>query len=319
MTFNRGRGLTGIWIVVIFCALALSFALPQAAHATGDSTVAFQGTVTDKATGLPLKGAGVTVMGLDGYWSWGYTAADGTYAMFAPVSGDYDMYVDFYSGEYEGVALTAVAFDGTAATTQDVELERFPLAFQGTITDKTSGLPLEGVSVWVSGDLPSDHWFDVTTAADGTYKVFAPADTYNITFYASDPYIRIDLTGVVFDGTTTITRNAALEKYPLAFRGIVTDKTSGLPMEGISVSLSGGLADENSFADDTAADGTYVIYAPAGTYNIIASGSNDYKVIELTGVVFGGWVRSPSPGRMCSCRRDWSLRGSGPSFSTWSR
>lgn len=160
-------------------------------------------------------------------------------------------------------------------------------AIYGVVTDADGGAPLEGVAVAVSYDDLSDPYYDVVyTDSSGAYALTPPPGTYDLSASA-DGYASETLTGVVFDGASSVQRDFELEAYPRAFYGTVTDSVTSNPIEDATVraiSQSGEYVDVSA---QTNAAGGYELYAPAGDYEFIVT-SPGYAPDEQVDVVFNG-------------------------------
>jgi len=245
------------------CLVALTFALPQTAHAVISST-AFEGVVTNSVTGYPVEGAAVYLINADGFLvGWALTTASGVYGFRTLPVGTYG--IEVRAGTYAPYSAYDLNFGGPAVT-MNVTLVPYKLAFKGAVTDSLSGDPIPGAYVRVIDQADPDVWFDTPTAADGNYEIYAPAGTYVIEVDAIS-YAATSVAGVLFDGSTAIPKDFALVQNPLAFEGTITDGVTHLPLAEASISVYDAEGDlvEEAYSQ---ADGTYALYAPAGTYDI---------------------------------------------------
>ncbi|HET6340914.1 MAG TPA: carboxypeptidase-like regulatory domain-containing protein, partial [Gemmatimonadota bacterium] len=113
--------------IIVGLALAatlFSFVLPEAARAQPETTV-LQGRVLDVATGEPLIGAQVSVVGTD---QGAVTDVDGRYRISLP-PGSYDLRV-VYLG-YSDKTVTGVPVQDRAAHYQDVTLASQAIEAEG--------------------------------------------------------------------------------------------------------------------------------------------------------------------------------------------
>lgn len=176
---------------------------------------------------------------------------------------------------------------GTILYLDDVELFEVNAAYsvQGTVTDATSGLPVEGATVSVStGGV-------ATTDANGYYKIYYPdAGACNITAAAPRYYdstvsanlaVRTDVTGV----NLTVTR-----KPTGTLQGTVTDGTSPIPNATVSISPGDYVAQTNDlgFYSLLVEEGTHTAnasapgYLPASSQVTISDGQTTTKDFALT-------------------------------------
>jgi 5-hydroxyisourate hydrolase-like protein (transthyretin family) len=270
----------------------------NAALATG---AIVSGKVTD-AGGNPIKGATVQVedasgsnpldaVGFDEDDSFSATtAADGTYSIKGLPTGTYVVDVDGPGGKdyapqyYNGQQTLSTATEISAtegATTANINVA-LPTGGQisGTVTDGTSGQPMEnvGVTVYDSGD---DYVESTDTAANGTYTLtglvtsgsyvvqFSPPGSSGDAgeFYTGKESVETGSPVSVTEGATTANINAALPKGAI-LSGAVTYGPTGGPLAGVDVSIydSAGNLVESTF---TQPDGTWS--QPnllAGTYKV---------------------------------------------------
>ena len=97
--------------------------------------------------------------------------------------------------------------------------------------------------------------------------------------------------------------------------GTLTDATSGLPVAGQKVGV-GGHATDPAFVDalvtTSAADGTFALTVPAGTYRNVTIAGGGFNTVQAETVVVtaGGTVRLDA-----TIRRDWAAPGSGASLT----
>jgi putative cell wall-binding protein len=241
--------------------------------------LAFRGTITDFATGLPIEGVSIDAIDAStGLYSWGYTGADGTYEIYAPAA-TYDLYVS--ADGYKDASLAGAVFNGTTVLQKNFVLKQYPRAFYGTVTDVDTGDPIAGAEVYAGNGTGNDFW--VFTDADGMYEIRGPAGVYEMNAQASG-YEPASASAVNFGGTNAVLQDFAINQYPLAFYGTVTDVDTGDPIEGVELYAEGSLEYEMAF---TGPDGTYEIHGPADTYGVIAY-AEGYEPAESAGVVFNG-------------------------------
>lgn len=206
--------------------------------------------------GAPVQGATVSTAWNDPVYASAQTDANGTYVL-SVTAGTFAI----------GASKTGFpdSEDRQVTVPPDVTGVDFtfpqPYSISGTVRDG-AGQPVAGASVY--GGINS-----VTTAADGTYTTMAgPGDHYvsaNKTGYQSALSVLVPVppaaTGVDF---VLLIRNQTIT-------GRVTD-TQGQPLADAYVSASTIDCSRNgSGSAQTAADGTYTLAVPAGTYHVRAS------------------------------------------------
>ncbi len=274
-----GAGIAGI----LLCLLALTFALPQTAHAA--DSLAFKGIVSDKSTHLPLGGANVTLYDEDGnVIEWLVTGSDGWFEFYAP-AGTYGIGVEEDSGRFVSDIVFGLVSDGSRAQFLDLEMVRIPTAFKGAVTDSVTGKPIMDAIV-SAYDPSTDYVYETVTMEDGTYEIYAPAATYELEV-SRGTYAGTSTVGMVFGGIAAITKDFQLVKYPLAFEGTITDSVTGLPLAGVSVAVYDGedVPFEESYSES---NGSYQVFAPAGTYDIEVLADDAYHDIWVDAVAFNG-------------------------------
>jgi hypothetical protein len=150
----------------------------------------------------------------------------------------------------------------------------------GTVTDSSTNLPLEGVAisaVWSGGGT----WND-TTDANGYYNLTVPIGLYDITA-AKFAYIGETATGVeVFEDATT-TQDFALDPAPAyTVSGTVKDEVTNAPLyaqvEAVGVPIAPVWTNPGT--------GLYSISVPAGSYTFRAS-ADLHQSVEQDLVVDG--------------------------------
>jgi subtilisin family serine protease len=142
-------------------------------------TGTLQGTVTDAATGDPIAGADVTIVGAVERER--TTAADGTYEAVLPV-GDYDVTASAFGFEPATASVTIAEDQTTTADFALVAVEA--ISVSGTVTDGSGhGWPLYA-SVDAVGT-PLSTWTDPFS---GAYSISLPANaTYTLMFDPAYP------------------------------------------------------------------------------------------------------------------------------------
>ncbi len=144
----------------------------------------------------------------------------------------------------------------------------------GMVTDSVSGVAVSGAVVGVSG---SSGTF--TTAADdtGTYSISElPAGKYTVSCQA-EGYNKFSATANIKNSQITVLDISLTEAAPFTgiITGIVTDSSTGQPIEGVTVVTDSGQSVTTGAAGEYILEitqGTYTVTAEAAGYNA-ASGS----------------------------------------------
>jgi len=132
---------------------------------------------------------------------------------------------------------------------------------EGTVTDASTNLAIEGATVVVEGTSLS-----ATTGEEGYYLLEnVPVGTYDVIASADSYYSETAPVTIVKDDT--VTQNFSLHAIPTyTVSGTVKD-AEGSVLEGVTVTI-----EETGQSATTGSDGAYAIYdVKKGTYNITAS------------------------------------------------
>lgn len=144
------------------------------------------GTVTDTAGTLVSEVCVTATQGATSVTSDPVTpGSDGSYKIPGLEGGDYTLTAQSCTGNaYSATPLAAnpvTVADGDTAGGQDISLTHNLGTITGTITDHSTGQPIQGACVTVT-PVGGKALVPVHTAADGTYTVSGlPAGTYNVT------------------------------------------------------------------------------------------------------------------------------------------
>ena len=163
--------------------------------------------------------------------------------------------------------------DGDANTenneqTKWVTVKLPPGNIAGTVTDASTGDPIEGANVTANG------YSDITDA-NGHYNITVDAGTYNVTASANG-YQTSSQTNITVDAGETTSVDFELTLLPGNIAGTVTDASTGDPIAGATVT-----ADGNSATTD--ANGAYTINnVSPGDYTVTASAA---KYVEQSKTV----------------------------------
>jgi Carboxypeptidase regulatory-like domain/SnoaL-like domain len=161
------------------------------------------------------------------------------------------------------------------------QIPSWPSAIRGQVTD-SNGIPLTAATVFVQPgfvQLSTDSTgnYSIGVAAPATYQVSASADGY-----VPSPVMNVP----VLDGQVTATQNFQLvQTLSLVVTGKVTDKISGMPISGATVTLTQNSAVPGILTTHSLATGTYSITmnpgSYAGSYDISAV-ADGYNLIDDT-------------------------------------
>jgi hypothetical protein len=242
------------------------------------------GTVTGPK-GTPL--ANINVNAQAGSFNAGAsTGPDGTYSLTVP-AGSYTVWfndpnANYVSGCYSSSGFTTDQGTCTAVvvTTSDVGGVDVTipkgLKISGTVTGP-DGTQL--ANIWVSANASNfNGWTGTSTAADGTYSLAVPAGSYTVSFndfsgqYASGCYSSSGFSSGQSACTPVVVTNSDVGgvdvTMPLALHitGTVTG-SGGVPLAGIHVFVNAYRDNFLTWAS-TAADGTYSLAVPPGSYTV---------------------------------------------------
>ncbi len=253
------------------------------------STGIIQGVVTEAGTGAPLSGVLISVTGAAALST--TTGGDGTYRFTGVPPGNVTLVAS--KAGYTTVSATGTVVGGGVLTFSPV-LTPGPTTgtIQGMATDATTGAPLAGVTVTVTGTAT----LNATTGLDGTYLFTnVPPGTVTITASKSG-YQTLTATGTVLAGVV-LTFNPALvptggtPPTTGTIQGTVTDASTGSPLAGATVSVTGAA----TLSATTGANGTYAFpNVPPGGVTLSASKAG-YTTATATGIVVAGGVLVFSP------------------------
>ncbi|MEN8164088.1 MAG: M14 family zinc carboxypeptidase [Acidobacteriota bacterium] len=199
-------------------------------------SVAVSGTITDSNSGLPVPGAVVRLTGSPLPAT--HSDASGNYVFAAVMPGTYDMTVGAWGYLPETVSgLTATAGGGDLDV--DIILTPDPAArvVEGTVTDQSTGLPLEGATVvLVSAPTPAQ-----STNALGEF-VFGPVPpgTWVVGCSMTDYHREVDYNVVVGGVPGPVVLDFELRSILYVdVTGTVTNGDTGAAIVGAQVSFFG--------------------------------------------------------------------------------
>ncbi len=157
--------------------------------------------------------------------------------------------------------------------------------FEGIITDSVTGDPVADAEVYLLDADGTMLDFAFTTEG-GAYAFYEwPVGTYTIEVNAEnyEPYTK---TGVVFSGTT-VDPAISIVAYKVAFEGTITDSVTSNPITDVSIMAYDPASPEDSYYGYTGTDGTYEIFAPAGTYTLDVDAMS-HEDTTVAGLAFDG-------------------------------
>ena len=171
--------------VVVLGALIATFSLVSATPAIAAGSGSLTGMVSDRATGLPMSGATLRLLGNSGPTINATTGADGRYAYSSVPVGTYTLTSTNDPYGYVGMEQRVVVQYQGMAVTADAQLDRRSASITGRITD-TSGHPIAAIELvsiepvdvaWVFGYgftfNPETGIYNIDAFVPGTYDVSA--------------------------------------------------------------------------------------------------------------------------------------------------
>jgi hypothetical protein len=197
-----------------------------------DIPESLSGTVTAaNRSGAPLPGAFVSL--LAGTLAVSSTVSGGDGSFTLPVTwGTYNLVVS--AAGYDGVRLPVIVH--TNVTGFVVSLTTRLFLVSGTVRDSTTGSPIAAATISENGSVLT------TTDASGTYSLSLPNGTYDLVAEGSGSggvsYSPLGFPVLVAGGS--VVHNVSLAEATARLSGVVVDASSGLPIPGASVTVSGG-------------------------------------------------------------------------------
>lgn len=224
------------------------------------------GTVTDSVSGLPVAGA---------------TVSAGSASTTSTATGAYSL-PNLWAGTYT-VSASAAAYLtaqkvvslSTGTVTADFALVPYVGSISGTVTDWSTGLPLEGATV-------STGTTSASTDAAGAYTLAGLAPGSHTLVASAAGYVDLARSVAVSSGQTTIADLALVDQAITGtIGGTVTDGLTGLPLAGMTVGNGAASA-------TTSVDGTYSLpWVIEGSYTLTASGSPYLSATQAADVLAG--------------------------------
>ena len=213
---------------------------------------AITGVVTDMTTKKPVPG--VTVHTEDGEFT--TTDSEGRYRFEHVYMGD--VWVYFIKEGY-GTRAAQAAVRPDKTVTLNMEMPQASAIITGRVTDKRTGEPLEGVSVWCDdGNLVlGTDVLSTVTGSDGNYQITGAVEGMELAvrFYRKDYGEMFKY--IVVKGGKTYTLDAELTNEPATISGKVTDGKSGKALSGVTVVLWADISSSEDVVTTTNSQGEY--------------------------------------------------------------
>ena len=223
------------------------------------------GLVTDSATGDPVEGAHVKILGgFGGGWGSGQTTTDaaGAYTLEDVRTGDRKV-LFFNDGYFSQTA--DITIEDSVTTTQDAVLVALAYgSVSGVVTDAATGDPIEGAFVFIRGNGGFwGGWDLVTTDAAGAYAFADVLIGEQEVKVFQQGYFSETVAVTVTEGADTVADVVLGGLTYGAVSGIVTDVATGKGIEGAWVRVQwGGWTQTDSSGMYEVAD------VPTGTRNV---------------------------------------------------
>ncbi len=255
-------------------ALALADTLPA-----NPTLAIIRGRVIDAQTGQPLSGVAAGLTGAASETM--LTAGDGLFEFRALSPGGYTVTLSL--AHYAALQTSTEVVAGQTVDLGTQQMTKFEGAPTGTVrgvvTDAETGTPLEGVAIKVNG---TDSEF---TDSIGAYQINnVPAGSLVVT--ANQPGYATAASFGVLQGGTVYVFSPALSpgsaSSPLVIQGVVTGAGDGLPLQGVTVRVSGG----TNGVTTTDAAGRYQMFLEGGIIGITASLAGYDTVLAQANLAF---------------------------------
>ncbi|WP_233149737.1 carboxypeptidase regulatory-like domain-containing protein, partial [Kineosporia sp. A_224] len=214
--------------------------------------------------GAPLAGVTVTAGSATAT-----TGADGRYTLPGLTPGEQGL--TFTRAGFATVTRTVLVAAGADVTTNVALVP--PATLTGRVTDAASGAGLPDAVV------SSSSGSTVTTAADGSYTI-AGAPSGPLTLTVTSIGYETRTLDVTLPPNTTVTQNVGLTASATFVTGGVTDRVTGNPLVGATVTLGASTT-------TTDAIGRYRFDVPAGTYTVSATAAG-YTTASAQAIVTTG-------------------------------
>jgi hypothetical protein len=259
-----------------------------------------QGRVVDQKSGQPLAAVAVTLSGPESRSV--ATDAQGAFTVPSLAAGNYR--ITYIRTGYSGAIASATVITGQVLDAGTVGLSQLGTAgiVRGQITAGTTGAPIAGVTVTISGTVP------LSTVSDalGRYE-FAAVAPGLVSVSANAPGYQAATVSPVIVGGQVLTFSPALytasETPPgtLRYQGKVVATGAATPLAGVSIELSDGTRVIRTTSD---ASGQFTLTLSPGTYSaaFTFAGYNSVtqRFIGSAGATVNAGVVSMTPQRASS-------------------
>jgi len=280
----------GSWAGDVYqTALALQVLALAANPPPAPNLANITGRVIDAETGLSLSG--VTVDLASASTVSGITSVDGSFSFNNVAQGDYSLSISY--PDYAVIAMTFTALPGQTADIGTILLTRASAAttgiVRGVITDADTGLPLDGVTVTVTGVAEP-----AITDSNGAYQISnVPPSEVTLQANKEDYSIGSATATITAGGVVIFSPALSITAHPLLnqIKGTIVDGVTGLPLQGALISVSGAtMATAN-----TDAQGNYSISSLNAEQTTIVVSLAGYDTVTVVANIFGGSIINFSP------------------------
>lgn len=207
------------------------------------------------------------------------TDANGDFTLPVSVAGTYTVNADA-TGLPPSTTDTVTVGSNASTATANLQIQNITTGITGTVT--LSGAPVPGsfVSAWSS----NGNYGSATPASDGTYTIYVPPGTYQVSAY-------IPGYGPVTENNVTVTSStpvAANFKETSATMGSIsgTMTVNGLPVANAMVWAIQGSSNQSTSVATTDSSGNYTLLVPVGsTYQVYAQTPEGYVFSPLSETV----------------------------------
>ena len=268
---------------------------------TGIPSGSISGTVTDQRTGLPLANATVTFTLTGGATQTTTTGADGSYTLSAIPTGTYSgVATGPATGQaYQQSAAQSVPVTNGVTATANFVLVPIIASIRGTVTDSTTGQPLQGVTITItdaSGNAITTNPTPLTTDGSGNYDATLAPGTYFVTGSKAS-YNSKTSPATAFALGATVTVSFSLTSSIGTLGGLVTDQNgtglvSGATVTAIPTGSTTGVTFTTSTSATNGPDGLPLNYSgqlTQGTYTVtVTKGirTSASQAVTITGGAF---------------------------------
>lgn len=266
---------------------ALGLRVLDAVQKPAPDEIVVSGRVVDGDSGTPLSGAIIELSGASDVSD--VSDANGEFSLNNLVVGNYSISVSVDG--FGELTLNTLLTSGSKANLGNLELSRLQIDpdtgdpvttgfVRGNITDRRTAEPIENATVTVIGtDLSA------LTNAAGEYQLTSvPSGAVQVTVSALG-YGSVSGSANIASGQTLIFSPSLQEQVVVGviLEGVITDRVSGVPLEGVQVEATGG--DGQSQIAITDATGVYQIEGiVAGEIGLQTSFPDYHPVVATTTV-----------------------------------